>query len=173
MAWHDYGSWAGWWDLFDHTSRCICLWLEVSDTGNMFLFRCPRDPRTMRFAIGNIAHPDEGLLLRTSPNTIKEGHYIIYKRGNSISARSSWTYMLDNLFRQEKPEIRGYLAYACIHWIQTTEPFYITDLHSVPEQHAISCKLACKCASVTMHPLAKKCRILPPALRCAWEINVV
>ena len=103
MARHDYGSRAGWWDLFDHTPRCIYLWLEVSETGNMFLFRCPRDPRTMRFAIGNIAHPDESPLLRTSPNTIEEGHYIIYKRGNSISAhpeRICWMICSDKKIRK-------------------------------------------------------------------------
>lgn len=52
--------------------------LEKHEIGNMALFRCPKDPRTMSFPMGPIPLPQEPPLARTLRSSVNEGHYVIY-----------------------------------------------------------------------------------------------
>lgn len=61
--------------------------LDVADTVKLVLFLLPVDPRTRSFPPGNIPiHPRASRVLRSNgTETVKEGHYMIYKFGNSGS----------------------------------------------------------------------------------------
>lgn len=83
-------------ELFDHWhyvhrtgGHASNLNLDVEDTAKFALFLIPVDPRlgTKSFPIGDIPiHPHALPVLRSDGNeTVKEGHYMIYKIGNSGS----------------------------------------------------------------------------------------
>lgn len=65
--------------LFAHASNGMSI-----EIGNMALFRCPVDPRTMSFTVGPIAHNGTPLA-RNLGSSLEEGHYMIYLYGNSVS----------------------------------------------------------------------------------------
>lgn len=74
--------------------------LEEDETGNMTLFRCPKDPRTMPFSIGPI--PRHGPPLeRTLKSSVTEGHYMIYlydkQHNNCVPA---WPQLVPAQFRR-------------------------------------------------------------------------
>lgn len=51
------------------------------EIGNMVLFHCPKDPRTMSSPIGPIPLPPGPPLARTLRSSVKEGHYMMYLYG--------------------------------------------------------------------------------------------